>query len=182
MLRIIAGEWKGLRLEIPKGPNVRPTLDRVRESSFNILGQSLTGLHFADLFAGTGANGIEALSRHAASCVFVDSDLRCIDTIKRNLAHTKVHNRARLMRLKLPAGLEVLSKNAGPFDVIYADPPFDFSNYSELLKGVSTFALLSSGGRVIIEHDAHVTMPSQAGELTLNRETTYGKTRLSFFS
>ena len=98
-MRVIAGEAKGHRLLTPKGSHVRPTLDRVRESLFSILGPYLEDAQFLDLFAGTGANGIEALSRGAASCTFVDADPRSLQMTRRNLEMTHLIGSADLWRL-----------------------------------------------------------------------------------
>ena len=101
-MRVIAGTARGMRLAAPAGLRVRPTSDRVRESLFNIIAPRIEGARFLDLFAGTGANGIEALSRGAAFCSFVDQDARSLAVVRGNLEVTRLIARAQLHRCKLP--------------------------------------------------------------------------------
>ncbi|MCC6490978.1 MAG: 16S rRNA (guanine(966)-N(2))-methyltransferase RsmD, partial [Candidatus Hydrogenedentes bacterium] len=151
MPRVIAGLARGIRLDAPEGAAVRPTLDRVRESLFSILMPRLPGARFADLFAGSGANGIEALSRGAAASVFVDSDAQSLACVQQNLARARLQPDARLYRLRLPSGLARLRKTEAPFDLVFADPPFDFSAYDALLEALVSGELLLPHSLVIIE-------------------------------
>lgn len=130
-VRIIAGEWRGRRIATPDGEATRPTADRARETAFSMLTSRLggfTGLHVADLFAGSGALGLEALSRGAASCLFVDSDRRAIDTIRAN-ADLLGANGATLSLAALPQCVTA----ARPFDLIFADPPYHSGVIDRLL-------------------------------------------------
>ncbi|MFA6239994.1 MAG: 16S rRNA (guanine(966)-N(2))-methyltransferase RsmD [Candidatus Hydrogenedentales bacterium] len=182
MLRVIAGEAKGIRLEAPKGSRIRPTLDRVREALFSILGPGLPGSRFADLFAGTGANGIEALSRGAASAVFVDSDTRSLDCVRGNLEKAKFGARGTLRRISIPGGLSALAKMGGAFDVIYADPPFGYQEYGELISAISDIGLLGSDGLFVLEHARDEAIPEESGGLKRYRHESYGSVGLSFFA
>ena len=182
MIRVIAGTARGIRLEAGAGKRVRPTLDRVREAAFSILMPRLDGCRFADLFAGSGANGIEALSRGAAHCAFVDNYRDSLDMIERNLAKARLDASAACYRLALPQGMAQLRDREPPFDLIYADPPFDFENYEELMTHLAEHALLAPQGTAIIEHATDCPMIETAGDLTRTRQCTYGTVTLSFFS
>lgn len=179
-MRVIAGEARGIRLVSPS-PNmaIRPTLDRVRESLFNILGPRLAGARFLDLFAGTGANGIEALSRGAVRAVLVDADPRALALAEENLQRTRLKPRGTCLRLRLPGELSRLTP---PFDVVYADPPHEFEDWTGLLSEVDRYGLVAPDGRFVVEHDRRLRLPEEAGALRRVRQVSYGKTTLSFFS
>lgn len=179
-MRVIAGEARGIRLVSP-APNmkIRPTLDRVRESVFNILGPRLPGARFLDLFAGTGANGIEALSRGAARAVLVDADPGALALAEENLLHTHLKPKGICIRLRLPGELSRLTP---PFDVVYADPPHEFEDWAGLLTEVDRCGLVAPDGRFVVEHDGRLSLPEETGTLRRIRQVSYGKTTLSFFS
>ena len=170
-MRIVAGSFKGRRLHAPSGPDTRPTADRVREALFSILGP-LDGECVLDLFAGSGALGLEALSRGAAAAVFVDSDARAVDAIRRNLdavrAEASVHRREALAYLR--------SARDGPFALVFLDPPY--SSASELAAPLSEAlpAVLSETARIVSESDKRNPL-----ELTLPLvdERAYGDTRIA---
>lgn len=182
MPRVIAGLAKGIRLDAPDGTTVRPTLDRVRESLFSILMPRLPGARFADLFAGSGANGIEALSRGATAAVFVDSDARSLACVQQNLARTRLELSATQYRLRLPSGLARLRKTEAPFDLVYADPPFGFTAYDTLLETLISEDLLLPQCLVTIEHANTTTIPEAVAPLTRQRQVSYGTVTLSFFA
>ncbi|MBM3289546.1 MAG: 16S rRNA (guanine(966)-N(2))-methyltransferase RsmD [Candidatus Hydrogenedentes bacterium] len=181
MLRVIAGTAKGLRLETPEG-SARPTLDRVREALFSILHTQLLGARFADLYAGSGANGIEALSRGAACCVFVDSDRRAIDTISKNLFHTKLEHNARSYQLTLPRSLGVIASKEAPFDIVFCDPPYTGTDYALLLSQITENKLVTTDGIVVVESENRAEFPPSVGGLELTRHAPYGRTSLTFYT
>ena len=129
-MRVIAGTMRGMKLEAPAGDRVRPTLDRVRESLFNILAPDLEAATFLDLYAGSGANGIEALSRGALRAVFIDNHPQSAKCIRKNLATTRCEDRGTCMSYRLP---EDLRRIPGIFSLIFADPPFDYGDYAGLM-------------------------------------------------
>ena len=178
-MRVIAGQARGLKLRPPPGDRVRPTLDRVREALFSILTPDLADASFLDLYAGSGANGIEALSRGAASAVFVDSHTQSQVCIRKNLETTKLESRARVMHYGLP---ENLHKIGGAYDITFADPPYAQGNYTGLLTAIGEARLVAEGGLVIVEHPSWETLPEVAGGLACQRRKRYGKTTLSFYA
>ncbi len=178
-MRVIAGTARGVRLESPKDSKVRPTLDRVRESLFNILGESVLDVGFLDLFAGTGAVGIEALSRGAAQAVFVDSSANHIALVQRNLDKAKLARNARTVRCALP---DRMSAVGGAFEIIYADPPRMFTNYQTLAESIRTNGLLTESGRIILETAAKRPLDDELGGYTAVDSRTYGDTQLTIFT
>lgn len=177
-MRIIAGSAKGTRLVTPKGWNIRPTLDRVREALFSILAARLPKARFLDLFAGTGANGLEALSRGAAQATFIDCDRRALAIIEKNLQLTHL-SAGRCLQLDLPKDLPRI---AGPFDIVFADPPYDFSAYADLLHAIDNAQLLAQNGLLILEHRQNTLLPELSGKFTRRRIAEYGDTHLSFYA
>lgn len=170
-MRIVAGSFKGRRLHAPAGASTRPTADRVREALFSILG-TLDGERVLDLFAGSGALGIEALSRGAAEAIFVDSDSRAVAAIRRNLDAVGVESSVR--RRDALAYLRDASER--PFDLVFLDPPY--SSASELAGPLSERlpAVLSENARIVSESDKRNPL-----ELTLPLidERVYGDTRIA---
>lgn len=179
-MRVIAGTARGIRLEAPKGLDVRPTLDRVRESLFNILGARVPGGRFLDLFAGTGANGIEALSRGAAHAVFVENDPRALRVLRANLEHARLADHAQVHKGLLPAALDRLRGQA-PFDIIFADPPYNACDFKELFDAIERNRLLAAQGLLVVEHAARHPLPERLGSFQHSRTTRYGEAALFFF-
>jgi 16S rRNA (guanine966-N2)-methyltransferase len=171
VLRVVAGEFRGRRLEAPAGSDTRPTADRVREAVFSMLG-TVEGLVVLDLYAGSGALGIEALSRGAAAATFVDRDDRALAAVRANLEALGV-----VARTSGDDALVFLKDDAGAmYDLVFVDPPYDSApalggSLSELLPGV-------------LAHDAVIVTESDKREpleltLPLARERNYGDTRIS---
>lgn len=181
-MRIIAGKAKGLQLTAPKGLDIRPTLDRVREALFSIIGPRIEGAAFLDLFAGTGANGIEALSRGARFCAFVEKDRRAVAAIKRNLEAAHSTDQAQIYGFPLPDGLHALKPPEGGYNLIFADPPYAFEQHQGLLTHIADQALIAKEGMVIIEHPARAIIQGEKSGFEERRTTKYGDTALSFFS
>jgi 16S rRNA (guanine966-N2)-methyltransferase len=175
-LRIIAGSRKGARIYAPRGPDVRPTGDRVREAMFNLIGP-VDGADVLDLFAGTGALGLEALSRGAASAVFVDSDRTAAETIVRNLDKLGLEG-ARVYREDATRRLATDAAAGRRYDLVLVDPPYRM--LSRFLPMLVTHlpSVVSADGLVVLESDA-----KEEPELPLRLRTsrTYGSTRVSLF-
>ncbi len=158
-MRVVAGTAGGLRLQAPPGRDVRPTTDRVREAMFGALGSlgALEGATVLDLCAGSGALGIEALSRGAERATFVDRSPAALDAVRRNLAHTRLADRATVAKGDAIAHLAAASR-AGPApDLVLCDPPYDFDGWDPLLLAIEAFA--APGAVVVVESDRSVPLP-----------------------
>ena len=171
-IRIIAGTLKGRRLASPDWPGLRPTSDKLRETLFIVLGPSVVGARVLDGFTGTGAVGIEALSRGASHVTFVDSDRRATDLVQANLLHCGLKEGYAIIRVDF-AGIAARLDNtgpdgaAGPVDIIFLDPPYGASEMASAL-GVAA-ELASADTRVIVEHAKRDAPPADAGKLKLTR-------------
>jgi len=181
-LRIIAGDYKGLRLATPKGERLRPTADRVREAIFNILGYDLSELWVLDLFAGTGAMGLEALSRGASFVVMVDQHPAAIRLIGRNLAACGNPEHARVYKLDLRRGLKGLINQDYNFDLVFLDPPYGRGLTQHCLKQLGTGKLLNAAATVVSEHAIDESLTSTYGCLHRQTLRVYGTTGVSFYS
>jgi 16S rRNA (guanine966-N2)-methyltransferase len=171
-MRVVAGRFKGRTLHAPKGDSTRPTSDKVREALFSVLGD-IEGLAVLDLFAGSGALGIEALSRGAGSATFVDDSQRAVETIRRNLEAAGTD--AAVRRRDVFAFLGSAGSTGGPFDLVFADPPY--SSAPGLGERLSRLLLpvLAEDARIVTESDKHAPL---ALDLPLEFERDYGHTRI----
>ncbi len=170
-MRVVAGTYGGRRLRAPRGTRTRPTADRVREALFSMLGD-VTEARVLDLYAGSGALGIEALSRGAASAVFVDRDASAVAAIRRNLDDLGVAG-AEVVRRDALAFLSGLEPS---FDLVFCDPPYDSASRLAGPLSVALPAVLDENARTVTESDKRTPL-----ELTLPllRERTYGDTRIA---
>ncbi len=173
-MRVIAGSLKGRRLATPRGARVRPTSDKLRERLFAILGERVTDANVLDGFAGTGAIGIEALSRGAARVTFVERDARTVALIGENLRRCGLTGGYAIIRAEVGRCLP-----GGPFDIIVLDPPYDLPDLEGALAAVS--ALLAAGGVVVLEHARRRPVPGGVGGLTRRRTVPSGDSQLSFY-
>lgn len=181
-MRIISGSAGGVPIESPKGRDIRPTLDRVRESVFNILTPWLDDeTIFLDLFTGTGANGLEAASRGVKKSILVDSTSASLSIARRNIEKTKLGDQATCERALLPDGVPKLIGRHGPIDVIYADPPFAFEDYEELLQNIAITKPYPAQQLTVIEHSDKRILPERVEGLLQYRRELYGQTAVTFF-
>lgn len=173
---------KGRLLASPKGLNIRPTTDQVKEAIFNIIGQDLTGYKVLDLFAGTGCLGIEAMSRGSLHALFIDNSQQSINLIKRNLALCGYRGSRAILRRDLRKGIPrshpLLMEG---FDLIFLDPPYGGNLIPPLLEKLSTRDLLSSGSRVVAESFKTDRLPVSFGNLEMVDTRLYGDTRISTY-
>jgi 16S rRNA (guanine(966)-N(2))-methyltransferase RsmD len=176
-VRIMGGELRGRGLAVP--PGARPTEGRVREALFSIWRDRLAGARVLDLFAGSGAVGLEALGRGALSALAVDSDLRAVKIVEGNAARVGL-KALEIRRLTLPAGLtRLVEQSAGSFDLVFADPPYGFAAYEDLLQGAAP--LLAPDGEIAVEHSARRELPVEVGSLTRVDVRRYGESAVSFY-
>jgi 16S rRNA (guanine966-N2)-methyltransferase len=171
-VRIVAGSHKGARIFAPKGSDTRPTGDRVREAAFNLIGP-VDGAGVLDLFAGSGAMGLEALSRGAASALFVESDRDACRTIERNAAKLGITGVTILCR----DAFQVLAAHSRTYDLILCDPPYDLAGHARL--GPYLARALAPDGLLVYETGAG-SEPQVEG-LTVRTSRTYGSARLTLF-
>jgi 16S rRNA (guanine966-N2)-methyltransferase len=180
-MRIVAGTLKGRRLDAPTWDGLRPTSDKLRETLFNILAPRIVDAHVLDAYAGTGALGIEAISRGAARVTFVEQDRRAQALIAANLARCGVADGYAIIRSSVGRAFDALRVDPAfvPFDIILLDPP-----YQQLPDAVlpPTAALLAPGGVVVLEHAQRQPVPDAVGGLTRRRQVRSGNSMLSFFS
>lgn len=191
-MRVIGGTARGRKLLSPKKRSgkfsaakpIRPTSDRVREAIFNIIGAGVAGATVLDLFAGTGALGIEALSRGAGSAVFVDVSSSAVSLIKRNIDLCGFTERSLVMKRDLARGLSFLKgkKPAAGFDLIFADPPYGRGLSAHVLIDLDrTDSAISAGGLLVVEEAAGESLPVPAGRLELSDQRRYGDTTVWFY-
>jgi len=179
-VRVIAGSARGHSLKAPKGLHTRPTLDRVREAIFNVLAVHIPGAEVLDLFAGSGAMGIEALSRGAANCVFNDSSRQAVQVIKENLRHTKLEDKA--MVYNLDAGkLLAFLQDKNTFDLVFLDPPYQAGLYEDILQLLSRRKLLKKDAIVVVESGTDLVLDVSGENLQLVKQSRYGDTLISYY-
>jgi 16S rRNA (guanine966-N2)-methyltransferase len=176
-LRITGGSLRGRRIPVPHR-DVRPTSERARQAFFNIVGSRISGARFLDLFAGTGIFSFEALSRGAASSVAVDSSGRSLSTIERLAGEWQLS--IRTLRTEVPGGIKLMA--GSEFDLVYADPPYDFASYDELLLAIDSDLRLADDAIVAIEHRRRVEpFTADPHRLHFMRRAEYGEVWISMF-
>lgn len=180
-MRVISGSAKKTSLKMPGGGKVRPTADRVKEALFNILGPMVIEADILDLFAGSGALGIEALSRGGKYCIFVEKDRRVMATLKENLQRTKLIHRADFITQDAGRGLKLLSIRGFTFDIIFMDPPYRQGLELIVLEQISDLCLVKNGGVVVVESHKEQSFPDKVSFLEKVRCQKYGDTILTFF-
>ncbi len=189
-MRVIGGTAKSTPLASLKGARVRPTLDRVRESLFNQIAGEIEGARFLDLFAGSGAVGIEALSRGAEEVVFVELNSRAQAVIYQNLAKCRYLDSGSeekksknwiLLKSNALHALQVLAERHHQFDLVYVDPPYADDLYEEALTALARSSLLAETAQVIAEHHHKTALQESYDRLTLTKTRQIGDTCLSFY-
>ncbi len=180
-MRIIAGSAKKRILTVPRGWTGRPTADRVKEALFSMLGDQIVDCNFLDIFAGTGNVGIEALSRGAARCVFVEQESKAVQAIKKNIILTGFHERCQIVKNSALDGINTLLVGKEQFNIIFLDPPYGCGHEVIIIDKLAGQGLLSPGGVIVAESSKREEIPSMIGEFRMFRQERYGDTMLSFF-
>ena len=178
-MRIVAGSAKGRKIETPEGMDVRPTTDRVREALFSSIAFRIVDNRVLDLFAGTGALGLEALSRGAASAVFVDRARKSAALVRRNIERCGFGARAEVVERDAERALRLLAARGERFDLIFLDPPYAGPLLAAALETLAQTALLAPSGVILAEHPAD-RVPRPPDGLAIATTKRYGKTVLSF--
>jgi 16S rRNA (guanine(966)-N(2))-methyltransferase RsmD len=175
-MRVVAGRVKGHQLRMPKGIETRPTSEKVREAIFSILGAAVENRRVLDLFAGTGAMGIEALSRGASSCVFVERRAPACAVIRTNLAHTRLLTESRVLCLPAERALHLLDE---PFGLILLDPPYNYPDLHGIMAMLGEARVIEDDTVVVFEHSPRFTPADRYGRLARERLRVYGDTAVS---
>lgn len=182
-VRVIAGEARGMRLTAPRGTTTRPTSDRVKEALFSLLDSAhrLQGALVLDLFAGSGALGIEALSRGATHAVFIEKNRQALDALHLNLAHTRLSDRAEVLPFDCMQALERLARQKNRFNLVLLDPPYQAGLYERVIELVGS-TLLATDGLIVAETAARIPLPEQIGPCSRSDLRIYGDTALELYT
>jgi len=182
-MKIIAGEYKGRHIDMPRGADIRPTSDKVREALFNIMMDKVAGSCVLDLFAGSGAFGIEALSRGAGHAVFVDLQKKCADCVRANLRGLAISKeKYDIYCNDAFKALKKLSDTKIRFNIVFLDPPYHEGLLKKSLIYLCNHDILYPSSLVICEHFKKDEMPDEIDCLVRCREARYGDTVLSFYT
>ncbi len=181
-MRIIAGRYKSRIIEMPKGVKIRPTKDRIREALFNIIGEQIPGATVLDAFTGSGAFGIEALSRGAGRVVFVDKDRKCVETIRRNLRALDIDiKNISIIRMDVFKAFHTLERKKEKFNIILLDPPYYKDMAKKSLIKLDQRDILTSSCIIVAEHHKNDILPDKLDRITSYRIARYGDIYLSFY-
>ena len=185
-MRIIAGKYRSRILKSLKGLALRPTSDRLRETLFNVLGPAVAGSRFLDVFAGTGAVGIEALSRSAADVTFIENHAPAAKLIRQNLDSLKITFGCTILAADALTALQKLAArhtpSTPPIDFVFVDPPYAAHvDYARTIEFLSSANFLAPDALVIFEHHHKFSLPETSGHLTRSRVLKQGDAALSFF-
>ena len=177
-MRVITGSARGVRLKTPEGLKTRPTSDRVKEAVFSVIQFEIEGGRFLDLFAGTGQMGIEALSRGAASAVFVDGWKDACQLVRENLRLTRLSDKAKVVNSDY---LSYLQSCREKFDIVFLDPPYAEIFLENALNKISEIDILSDRGIIICERPAEKQLDLEISGLQRSKDYRYGKTWVTVF-
>jgi 16S rRNA (guanine(966)-N(2))-methyltransferase RsmD len=181
-MRIISGQYRGLTIKTLKGGKLRPTSEQLRETLFDVLGPSVEGARFLDAYAGSGAVGLEALSRGASEVVFIEHHRPAAELIRQNLTALKIDSGFRLLTCAVLTGLERLAEQGERFDFVFLDPPYDaIREYHQTLRDFGRGNSLLPGSLVVAEHSRHVRLEEKYGDLHRTRLIRHGDAQLTFY-
>ena len=165
-------------MAVPRSIHIRPTSDRVRGALFQLVGQTVADAKVLDLYAGTGALGIEALSRGAANVDFVEHNGRLCQIIKQNIRDVGFASRGKVHNINVKQSLAVLK---GPYDLVLLDPPYELTELTDVMVGLGDLTLVSDTGMVILEHSKRTVVEEHYSTLRLERQKKYGDTNVSIY-
>ncbi|MBW9211982.1 MULTISPECIES: 16S rRNA (guanine(966)-N(2))-methyltransferase RsmD [Terrabacteria group] len=178
-MRIIAGEFRSRPIEAPKGMKTRPTLDKVREAVFSIIMNNVPESSFLDLYAGSGANGLEALSRGAKRVVFVEKDRHAQKIIQANIVSLSLQEKTSLLKMSVQRALDVLKGQS--FDLVYMDPPYAKQENEQVIQLLIEKDLLNLDGVIVVEADRNDAYAETIGKMKLWKKKEYGVSQLLFY-
>ena len=179
-MRIITGSAKGLKLKTPRGNAIRPTGDRVKEAVFNILAGKIQGALVADVFAGTGNLGLEALSRGADRAVFVDNSHTSMHLLKENAIRARLYEQSEFLRIDAVSAINRLAQDKRLFNLVFCDPPYNRGHVDVVLQRIDAGNILAPEGVVVIEHSKHEPITACFNQLEIRRSEHFGETTISF--
>ena len=180
-MRITAGEHRGRRLLSPKGSRTRPTSDLLRQAIFNVVGPRVAGARVLDLFAGTGALGLEALSRGAADATFVEHDRAALTSLRANLVGLGLSTRARIVARDTSAALAGLARAGERFDCVFLDPPYAGDFARQCVETLAPGEILSENAVLLVQAFHKTDLPDRTGTLSRAWHRRYGETRLTLY-
>ena len=181
-IRIVGGAWRGRRLRVPSGPDIRPTSEFLRKALFDILGARVEGAEVLDLYAGTGALALEALSRGAATATLVEVNPASLKTARSNAAALGCQGRCRFLRMEGLAAVEALSREGRRFHLILADPPYAGDLAGATARAVARHGLLLPGGLLVLEVSSRAVLPERLPPLARARTRRHGDSTLLFYA
>lgn len=180
-MRVIAGEFKGRRLSPVPGQSTRPTTDKVKESIFNIIGPYFNGGTVLDLFAGTGALGIEAISRGMTRGIFIDKEPKALQVVRENIEACKLEKQTELYRNDAGRAIQQLEQKQIKIDLVFLDPPYHLHIIPLLMAEMTKRDLLTEEAVLVAEHSAGTVLPVVIESLERWRFAEYGDTAVSFY-
>jgi 16S rRNA (guanine966-N2)-methyltransferase len=173
---------RGIQIRAPRGTRTRPTSDKVREALFNMLGENVTGARVLDLFAGSGALAIEALSRGAERAVLAEKDPAAMEAIGHNLEKTRLGERARLLKADFRSALARMSREGECFDIVFLDPPYhQDAIVDSVAAALKEHGVTTEESIIVLEHFGKAAPPEHIAAIPFSRTRTYGQTSLSFY-
>lgn len=181
-MRIIAGKYRGFTLNTIPGKLIRPTPSKVREAIFDIIGFKVVDSDFLDLFAGTGAIGIEAISRGAKSVTFVERNRNAIELINTNLTKIGEKETATIVKNDYIYSLKFLNEQQKKYDIIFLDPPYNKDLLQKTLNEIDRSSLLKNNSIIIAQYQIHEKMQNNFSRIQTIKEKRYGKTKVTIFS
>ncbi len=180
-MRVTGGKLRGIPIKAPGGKRTRPTSDKIRQALFNVLGDSVAGARTLDLFAGSGALAIEALSRGAESAIFVEKDTSAVRVMRANIEKMRLSEKARVLRSDFRSALARLSREGERFDIIFIDPPYEGDLLADVRAALRENNVTTKDTIIVVEHFAKTTPPETISGLPLNNTRAYGQTSLSYY-
>lgn len=181
-MRVVSGSCKGRMLKAVSGKQTRPTTDKVKETMFNIIGPYFDGGIALDLYAGSGALGIEGLSRGMERVLFIDRDSKAIATVKENIKRCGLEKNAEVFCNEAMRALRAIVKRKMTFDYIFIDPPYKGQKIEQILQFIEKESLLKDNGLIVCEHDAGVRLPGEIGRLRCDKHAVYGLNAITLYT
>ncbi len=181
-MRIIGGEFKGRKLSPLNEKKIRPTADKTREAIFNIIGHKIRGKKILDFFAGTGAMGIEAISRGAEFSLFADNDKNAISLIRKNIGLCNIEKKTRVVKNDILRNFYAGGYGVYTFDIFFLDPPYDQGMIAPTIENISKIVVNDSEVVIVCEHSSSERFPEKISKFHLYEQRKYGRARVSFFN